>query len=284
MITAIARSKVNLYLHVTGKRADGYHLLESLVVFPEFGDRITIQKGKELTLEVRGPFAHLIGDTEENLVLKAAHLLKTECRTDEGAHITLEKNLPVAAGIGGGSADAAAALKILNQLWGIDLSDDKLSRIGLVLGADVPACLFGKPAIMAGIGERISGIQEFPKFFMLLVNSGNSISTRNVFNRLKIEREVSPSVDFTGMTTQNLFAGLTSMRNDLEVPALEIAPVIEDVLSAIRKQKDCYLARMSGSGATCFGLFEGNEAAEEAANALQACHPDWWVQAMAVGR
>lgn len=284
MITAIARSKVNLYLHVTGKRADGYHLLESLVVFPDLGDSITIQKGKELSLEVAGPYANSIGNTEENLVLKAAKLLKSESRTDEGAHIILEKNLPAAAGIGGGSADAAAALRNLNQLWNIGYSDDQLSRIGLVLGADVPACLYGKPAIMAGIGERISGIREFPEFCILLVNSGHSVSTQEVFNRLKLARDVPPSVEFTGATTRDLFAGLTSMRNDLEVPALEFVPVIGDVLSAIRKQKECYLARMSGSGGTCFGLFEDNEAAEKAAHALRARHPDWWVQAVAVGR
>lgn len=283
MITAIARSKVNLYLHVSGKRADGYHLLESLVVFPELGDSITIRKGKDLSLEVTGPFADSIGSTEENLVLKAAHLLKTESGTDAGAHITLEKNLPVAAGVGGGSADAAATLKILNQLWNIDFSDDGLSRIGLTLGADIPACLYGKPAIMSGIGERISGLQKFPKFHILLVNSGHSVSTRDVFNRLRITGEVLPAGDFNVATTRDLFAGLTSMRNDLEIPAREVVPVIGEVLSAIRERKGCYLARMSGSGATCFGLFEDSEAAEAASYGLRARRPGWWVQAAAVG-
>ncbi len=283
MLTSVARSKVNLFLHVTGKRADGYHLLESLVVFPDCGDRITVKKGKELTLEVIGRFSHLVGSTEENLAMKAAYLLRSESGTEEGAHIILEKNLPVAAGIGGGSADAAATLKSLNILWNIGFSEVQLRQIGLALGADVPVCLYGKPAIMSGVGERISGLRKFPKFYILLVNSGISVATKNVFGRLEIAEKVSFPVDLNELTALELFTSLASMRNDLETPALEVAPVIGSVLSMIREQKHCQLARMSGSGATCFGLFEEAEAAQIAARDIQAHHPDWWVQAAAVG-
>ncbi|MDF2365808.1 4-(cytidine 5'-diphospho)-2-C-methyl-D-erythritol kinase [Sneathiella sp.] len=283
MITTAARSKVNLFLHVTGKRDDGYHLLESLVVFPDWGDRITVKRSKDLTLEVTGHFAHSIGSTEENLVLKAAHLLKSESGADAGAHMILEKNLPVAAGIGGGSADAAATLKILNTLWNIDFSDERLSQLGLTLGADVPVCLYGRPAIMSGIGGQVSGLQKFPKFYILLVNSRISVATRDVFSRLKTQKEIFSPVDLNELTARQLFTDLTSMRNDLEAPALEIAPVIGSILSMIRKQKHCQLARMSGSGATCFGLFEEEEAAMAAARDIQAHRPEWWVKAAAVG-
>ncbi|MCC3303381.1 4-(cytidine 5'-diphospho)-2-C-methyl-D-erythritol kinase [Sneathiella sp. HT1-7] len=282
MITAFARSKVNLFLHVTGKRNDGYHLLESLVVFPEWGDRITVKKGKSITLEVTGPFSQLIGSTEENLAFKAAHLLKREGGSNEGARIVLEKNLPVAAGIGGGSADAAAVLKSLNVLWNIGFSNNRLGQIGLALGADVPVCLYGKPAMMSGIGEQISGLREFPKFNILLVNPGISASTGDVFSQLTISEKITSSDDFSGRTARELFIGLAAMRNDLEAPALEVAPVIDAVLSSIKEQKGCHLARMSGSGATCFGLFEEEEAAEMAARDILERHPDWWVQAAAV--
>lgn len=281
MITTIARSKVNLFLHVTGKRNDGYHLLESLVVFPEWGDKITVKKSKSLTLEVTGPFSKMIGSTEENLALKAAHLLKHEAGSNDGAHIILEKNLPVAAGIGGGSADAAAVLKSLNMLWNIGFSNDHLGQIGLTLGADIPVCLYGKPAMMSGIGEQISGLQEFPKFHILLVNPGISVSTRDVFSQLKISEKIVSLYDFNGRTARELFIKLAAMRNDLEAPALEVAPVIDAVLSTIKLQKGCHLARMSGSGATCFGLFEEEEAAQMAARDIQASHPDWWVQVAA---
>jgi 4-diphosphocytidyl-2-C-methyl-D-erythritol kinase len=283
VITAFARSKVNLFLHVTGKRNDGYHLLESLVVFPEWGDRITVKKGKSITLEVTGPFSQLIGSTEENLAFKAAHLLKREGGSNEGARIVLEKNLPVAAGIGGGSADAAAVLKSLNVLWNIGFSNNRLGQIGLALGADVPVCLYGKPAMMSGIGEQISGLREFPKFNILLVNPGISASTGDVFSQLTISEKITSSDDFSGRTARELFIGLAAMRNDLEAPALEVAPVIDAVLSSIKEQKGCHLARMSGSGATCFGLFEEEEAAEMAARDILERHPDWWVQAAAVG-
>ncbi|MZR29193.1 4-(cytidine 5'-diphospho)-2-C-methyl-D-erythritol kinase [Sneathiella litorea] len=283
MITAIARAKINLFLHVTGKQPDGYHLLESLVVFPDGGDEITVSKSKDLSLEVIGPFSHAIGSTDENLILKAAQLLKSESGTDQGAHITLVKNLPVAAGIGGGSSDAAITLKTLNGLWGIDFSDDKLSQLGLTLGADVPACLYGKPAIMSGIGEQLAKIDHFPEFDILLVNSGLMVSTRDVFSRLEISRQPSSDFCFEDMTRNELFSALATMRNDLEEPACQIAPVVKSTLSAIRGQKECRLARMSGSGATCFGLFETERAAQMAKNAIQSHHPDWWVQTMAVG-
>lgn len=283
MITANARAKVNLFLQVTGKRTDGYHLLESLVVFADRGDRITVQEAEDLTLKVSGPFSTAIDSTEENLVIKAAQKLKSESGIDKGARISLEKNLPVAAGIGGGSADAAATLKSLNTLWNIGFSEDRLSQIGLSLGADIPACLYGRPAIMSGIGEHISGIVDFPEFYILLVNEGSSLATKDVFKRLKSTKKTPPSVDFNGLTVRELFTALRSMPNDLAAPALQIVPAIGTVLAMIREQKGCDLARMSGSGATCFGLFAEGDAARKAAKAIQAKHPGWWVQSMAVG-
>ena len=283
MITVIARSKVNLFLHVTGKRGDGYHLLESLVVFPKGGDRITVMESDDLTLELTGPNSKTIGNTEENLVLKAARLLREESKTSKGAQITLEKNLPVAAGIGGGSADAAVTLKALNHLWNIGFSDEKLRELGLTLGADIPACLYGKPAIMSGIGEQIAGLSDFPEFSIILVNPGILVETKEVFSQLKIAKNAPRSGDLNGLTARELFIRLSSLRNDLEIPALEIAPEIGGVLSAIREKKGCHLARMSGSGATCFGLFEDEKAAQAAAQAIRTYHPDWWVQATVVG-
>jgi 4-diphosphocytidyl-2-C-methyl-D-erythritol kinase len=283
VITANARAKVNLFLQVTGKRTDGYHLLESLVVFADRGDRITVQEAEDLTLKVSGPFSTAIDSTEENLVIKAAQKLKSESGIDKGARISLEKNLPVAAGIGGGSADAAATLKSLNTLWNIGFSEDRLSQIGLSLGADIPACLYGRPAIMSGIGEHISGIVDFPEFYILLVNEGSSLATKDVFKRLKSTKKTPPSVDFNGLTVRELFTALRSMPNDLAAPALQIVPAIGTVLAMIREQKGCDLARMSGSGATCFGLFAEGDAARKAAKAIQAKHPGWWVQSMAVG-
>ena len=283
MISTTARAKVNLYLHVTGKRPDGYHLLESLVVFPNGGDKITVVRDRDLRLDITGPFSKTIGNTDENLILKAAHLLREEGGVDQGARITLVKNLPVSAGIGGGSADAAASLKLLNQLWKIGFSDFELSDLGLRLGADVPVCLLGKSAIMSGIGEQLEEVGKIPKIVIILVNSGIVMSTFDVFRRLEIQEKTSSQVWTSGASAPEFCEALAAAGNDLQAPAIEMAPEIETVLSEIEGQEGCRLARMSGSGATCFGIFETELAAQRAAQGIQSHHFDWWVQAMTIG-
>ncbi len=284
MITATARAKVNLCLHVTGKRPDGYHLLESLVVFAECGDDISVECDKELSLEISGPFADGTGLTDDNLVLKAAHLLRTESGANLGAKIRLVKNLPVAAGLGGGSADAAEALKLLNRLWKTGFSARKLADMGLSLGADVPVCLLGRPVLMSGIGEHLREIPTFPKLYILLVNIGVTVSTAEVFRRLELRaRGDMPPID-RFMTAEDVLDFLENTRNDLETPARDLAPDIAMALSVIGAQDGCRLVRMSGSGATCFGLFETEDKAAIAASAIQSHYPDWWVRACPVSR
>lgn len=261
MITLRAAAKINLFLHVGDKRADGYHALESLVVFAEAGDALTFAPAGELVLAVDGPFARGLSATD-NLVLKAAHALG-----GGGAHVTLTKNLPVASGIGGGSADAAAALRGLNRLWNLDRSDDELREIAETLGSDVPVCLSSTSAWMEGRGETLTPM-SVPCMPMLLVNPAVAVSTADVFRALKIR---------TGLGGRRT-ADLAGTSNDLEAPAREIQPVIGDVLDAVAAQ-GATLARMSGSGATCFGLFDKGEDAARAAQAISRAHPDWWVQA-----
>ncbi|MCF8467673.1 MAG: 4-(cytidine 5'-diphospho)-2-C-methyl-D-erythritol kinase [Sneathiella sp.] len=284
MLKAIARPKVNLFLHVTGRRADGYHLLDSLVAFPDGGDEISVTPHRELTLKVVGPFSGMIGASDDNLILKAARLLQKYGATVEGAEINLEKNLPVAAGIGGGSADAAVMLQLLNGLWRLDFSPAQLAEIGSEIGADVPSCLLAKPALMSGIGEKLQEIRKFPKIHILLVNSGIMVSTGDVFKRLSIGNIATSAFDLRVESAKDLVQELRECRNDLQGPALELAPEIGDVLSAIEGQEGCQLARMSGSGGTCFGLFETAAAAEAAAQYIQTGHPDWWVLPTMVGR
>ncbi|USG62204.1 4-(cytidine 5'-diphospho)-2-C-methyl-D-erythritol kinase [Sneathiella marina] len=282
MIKKIAKPKVNLCLHVTGKRDDGYHLLESLVVFPDGGDEIIVRQGKDLSLSVSGPFSDDIGDISDNLVLKAARLLQQHTGCRQGAEIELVKNLPVASGIGGGSADAAAALLLLAKLWKCSLGPEELQDIGLSLGADVPACLIEKPLIMAGIGEDISEIDPFPGFYILLINSKTKVSTPEVFKNLNIPVDRPNIEPFDLTTTGPLFSLLNSCRNDLQPAAIKIAPDISKVLCVLEAQSGCKLARMSGSGATCFGLFELKVTADTAASKIAQEYPDWWVKVMPV--
>ena len=277
MLKAIARPKVNLFLHVTGRRADGYHLLESLVVFPEGGDEVTIAPHTNLSLNVTGQFSAAAGNVADNLILKAAALLRSKFDVAEGAMVDLKKSLPVAAGIGGGSADAAVTLRLLNELWRLGLPPRKIAEIGLELGADIPVCLLGRPALMSGIGEKLMELTEFPKLYIILVNYGIKVSTAEVFRRLSIPSNPAPAFEFNDGTAEDLISLLAGCRNDLQAPALAIAPEISVVLSALEEQEGCQLARMSGSGGTCFGIFETIEAANLGARQIQTCYPDWWV-------
>lgn len=262
----LARAKVNLSLHIVGKRADGYHLLDSIVVFPEVGDILRLE-GEGLSLS--GPFGEGLS-VSNNLVLQAAALMGVST----GLH--LEKNLPVASGIGGGSADAAAALRLLARATGQAVPD------GASLGADVPACLISKPLRMQGIGEQITLLPELPKFAILLVNSGAPVSTPQVFNALKSVENPASSLLPEGLSAEGFFEFIAAQRNDMQVAAVQLCPSIAGVLAALEAKPDCELARMSGSGGTCFGLFKTLNAAKQAAQDLQHENPGWWVAAAAV--
>ena len=279
MLTGIARAKINLYLHVTGKRSDGYHLLDSLVVFADYGDTLTVELDSKLSLEISGPFSTGLPLINDNLVLKAARLLQENAAVEKGAKIKLVKNLPVAAGIGGGSSDAALALQLLNKLWGAKLSEKQLAELGLSLGADVPVCLYGKPTIMCGIGEQLSAVSDIPAFYIILVNCNIEVSTADVFRQLEMRSAAAPSFALKDGKSADFFFALRGMNNDLQASASRIAPVIKSVIAEIAGQKGCQVARMSGSGATVFGLFETAESVRKAAESIQSRHPDWWVRA-----
>ncbi len=261
-----APAKVNLALHVTSKRADGYHLLDSLVVFADVGDWLEIAPSDALTLTVTGPKAAGVPDDARNLVWRAAEFLAP----GRGAAITLEKHLPHAGGIGGGSADAAAALRGLSEMWGIAVPDGTYA-----LGADVPACLGSTPCRTRGIGDLLDVVPPLPELWIVLVNPGVEVPTGAVFNALDaVDNAPLPEPVWDGL--EGFSAWLAVTRNDLEAPAMEAQPVIGRVLEALARTENCLLARMSGSGATCFGLYSDEVAAIAAAAAM----PDgWWAKA-----
>ncbi len=284
MITCLAAAKVNLDLRVTERRADGYHELDSLVVFPSVGDVLTFEPAQDLTLQVDGPNSlSLQGEApEQNLVLQAAHRLRAHAGVDYGARITLTKNLPVAAGLGGGSADAAACLSGLTALWKLSIGHKALMDIGLGLGADVPVCLASSPCYLTGIGETVEPIEAFPTLWMVLINPGIALSTPQVFAARK--GGYSPVRDASntypgerGHDLNILLEVLSKSSNDLETAAVSLVPQIDECLSELRKSEGCLLARMSGSGASCFGLFAAPEEAAETARAIKAVQQGWWV-------
>ncbi len=270
-----ARAKVNLYLHVVGRRADGYHLLDSLAVFPNIGDRLTAEPADDLSLLLKGPFAPGLVAEPDNLVLRAARALAQAAGTAPRARMVLEKNLPIASGIGGGSADAAAALRLLARLWRLSLPDAEMRQIAAGLGADVPVCLAQHTAHMGGIGEVLTTAPLLPECGMVLVNPGVAVSTPAVFRARQAGFSPPATLPpaFAGMAELTTF--LSGTRNDLEPPARSLAPAIGVVLDAIAQAPGCLLARMSGSGATCFGLFGSAETASAATAGLR--RPGWWV-------
>ncbi len=279
MVRKLAAAKINLSLKVTGRRDDGYHLLDTLVVFTHFGDQVEVHDGANISLDICGPFASGLENDADNLVIKAAHLLKRAAidvgRTVGGAAIILEKHLPVASGIGGGSADAAATLVALLEHWGIEDGGIDLPAIALQLGADVPMCLRSKPLRATGIGEDIQPL-ALPLLAMVLVNPGIGVSTSAIFKSLALappepRPEISPSPSHDA-----LIDWLKFTQNDLQQPAISFAPVVQEVLDQIEGCDDCLLARMSGSGATCFGLFPSMGQAKKAARILGRENPSWW--------
>ena len=271
-VEAFAPAKVNLALHVTGRRADGYHLLDSYVVFASVGDRIVAAPADRLSLTIEGPEGDGLDAGPGNLVLRAAQAFGS----GQGAAITLHKALPVAAGIGGGSADAAATLRALSGLWGQKLPD---TEAVLRLGADVPVCLAGRPARMSGIGETLDPAPVLPDgMALLLVNPREAVPTPLVFAALP-RKDNPPLAPFPDRfdTTGALVDWLVAQRNDLEAPALSNAPVIGEVLAEIMKT-GALMTRMSGSGATCFGVFADLASAEDAARHLERIRPLWWIR------
>lgn len=277
-----APAKVNLALHVTGRRADGYHLLESLVVFTEFCDLLEADAAEQDSLSITGPQAARVPISGENLVVKARDLMRERFGAAAGKPVALHlhKQLPVAAGIGGGSANAAAALDLLCRFWEIDPDRQELNEIALALGADVPMCLAGQPLVARGIGEILEPVQALPRLAMLLVNPNLPLPTPQVFSALA-RRDSAPLPELVLRDGPgDLAAWLEATRNDLERPARELLPQINTVLDAIDGH-GASVARMSGSGATCFGLFDHIEAAREAGGAIAAVHPEWFVRATA---
>lgn len=289
-VREFAPAKINLTLHVTGKRDDGYHLLDSLVVFADAGDWVAVASAPdgELSLRITGPYAEALCDeaVESNLVMRAARTLREWAakrgRSQHGAALTLDKRLPVASGIGGGSADAAAALRALVRFWELGIPQTDLMEIALKLGADVPVCLRACPAVMRGIGEEIAPAPPLPDLWIVLVNPGVAVSTGGVFEALDLKAVSAlgvPALPVNLLSADEAAAALKRCRNDLEPPARARAPQVADVLRALRRTKGALMARMSGSGATCFALYEDEESARTAAQALGADHPGWWVTA-----
>jgi 4-diphosphocytidyl-2-C-methyl-D-erythritol kinase len=283
-LSEFAPAKVNLYLHVTGRRADGYHLLDSLAVFPAVGDRLFAAPADALSLSVEGRFGADLAGEADNLVLRAARALGgTPGGWTKGARIRLEKHLPVASGIGGGSADAAAALRLLCRLWGRPAAAPPvaLASIALELGADVPVCLANRPARMGGVGEALTTAPGLPPCGMVLINPGVSLATAAVFRARAGGFSAPAELPAFWPDAAAMVGDLARLRNDLEPPAIALCPVIGVVLAALADVPGCLLARMSGSGATCFGLFPDAATAEAAACAL--ARPGWWCWGGALG-
>ena len=277
-VSTWAWAKVNLYLHVTGRRPDGYHEIDSLIVFAGIGDRIEVAAADRLNLHVSGPRASEVPWDGANLAFQAAEALAKSCGPAGGALIELEKHLPAAAGLGGGSADAAAVLAGLSRTWQATLSNAQLQEIALGLGADVPVCLYGRPAFVAGIGERLTRSPPLPPAWLVLVNCGVALATAEVFAARAGGFSGPGRWSETLPDLPALAERLAGLGNDLEAPARTLAPEVGEALTAIGRRPDALLARMSGSGATCFGLFASGEGAQDAAAAITAERPDWWVR------
>ena len=286
-----ARAKVNLTLRVIGRRVDGYHDLESVVAFADCADRLTLDGGAELALTTSGPRAAECGDTADNLVIKAARLLGERVEGLTFGAFALDKQLPVAAGIGGGSADAAAALRLLARSNHLELDDPRLIEVALLTGADVPVCLSSTACVMSGVGDSLMPL-SLPRLPCVMVNPRVPVATKDVFKELGLKNGElrvgftdvlkAPKWPEAGAGIDAWVKVLDAGVNDLETPALKIEPVIGEVLQALRDADGVRLARMSGSGATCFAIFSDDAETQRAAAAIQLAHPLWWVHAGAL--
>jgi 4-diphosphocytidyl-2-C-methyl-D-erythritol kinase len=288
MLIEEGRAKVNLTLRVVGRRTDGYHELESVVAFADCADRLSLAPGAALDLTMSGPLAQACGETSDNLVLKAARLLGERVPGLKIGCFTLDKVLPVAAGIGGGSADAAAALRLLAQLNGLAPDDRRLRDVAIATGADVPVCLASRACDMTGVGETLLPL-SLPIMPCVLVNPRVAVATREVFAALGLRNgellvgatDVLRATAWPeqGASVEDWVEVLAAGCNDLEAPAMRIQPVIGEVIAALNATDGAWLARMSGSGATCFAIFENTADAQRAAQKIQLDHPHWWVHA-----
>jgi 4-diphosphocytidyl-2-C-methyl-D-erythritol kinase len=281
-LTEFAPAKVNLTLRVLGQLGDGYHAIESLVVFARIGDRVVLSPSDTLALTLRGPNAGAVGPPDDNLIIKAARALSAREPGLRLGRFVLEKRLPVAAGIGGGSADAAAALRLLARANGLTADDGRVFQAARATGADVPVCLDPRPRMMRGIGDILSGPLELPSLPAVLVNPGVALATKDVFRKLGLSP--GQTVRYADQTPiprkrAELFRFLMDGPNDLESAAIALQPAIAKVLETLEALPDVRFARMSGSGSTCFALFLSQRAAAAAARHLGATHPDWWVRA-----
>lgn len=266
-VSVFAPAKINLFLHIRGRRADGYHLLESLVAFADIGDRVTVAPAERTSLTITGPFAIGLDNGDDNLVVRAARLSPTA-----PVRIALEKNLPLASGIGGGSSDAAATAIAISRLTNQPIPDL------LKLGADIPVCLRRRPTLMSGIGEILADVPPLPDTPVLLVNPGTPLPTADVFRAFSGPFSPAPAIPPAGFETpQALSAFLTTSDNALTLAAIARVGAIADVLQVIQRQQNCLLSRLSGSGATCFGLFPDVADATQAARIIGKMRPNWWV-------
>jgi 4-diphosphocytidyl-2-C-methyl-D-erythritol kinase len=288
MLSEEGRAKVNLSLRVIGRRVDGYHDLESVVAFADCADRLTLAPGPELSLKAMGPLAQACGDSSDNLVLKAAMLLSARVPDLKVGAFTLDKVLPVAAGIGGGSADAAAALRLLAKLNNLALDDPRLLEVALQTGADVPVCLASHACDMTGVGETLLPL-NLPIIPTVLVNPCIPVATKDVFAALGLRNgellvgatDVLRGTDWPedGASVEDWVEALAASSNDLEEAATRIQPVIGEVIAALSATNGAWLVRMSGSGATCFAIYENTADAGRAAEKIRFDHPGWWVHA-----
>jgi 4-diphosphocytidyl-2-C-methyl-D-erythritol kinase len=287
ILTERAPAKINLTLHITGRRADGFHTVESLVAFSRAGDTVSLAPGKALTLSVEGPSAAASGRVEDNLILCAArHFAERVPAADLGA-FHLVKRLPVAAGMGGGSSDAAAALRLLARANALSFDDPTLMEAAKATGADVPVCLSRGARVMRGIGDELGPLLTLAPLVALLVNPGVALGTRQVFARLNIAPGAPAGfgahpVIGPKLEADALIAALRRGRNDMEAAACLLAPVVGDVLAILSAAPGCRLARMSGSGATCFALFRDCRSAARARKSILRAHPAWWTKLCAL--
>ncbi|HEY8190453.1 MAG TPA: 4-(cytidine 5'-diphospho)-2-C-methyl-D-erythritol kinase [Micavibrio sp.] len=290
-ITVFAPAKINLYFHIVGKRNDGYHDLDSLVAFADIGDSIRIEPARNFHFQVDGPFAGAFTNRDldpslssSNLVTRATRAIAEAFRREPHIRITLTKNLPIASGLGGGSADAAATLWGLMQLWQIPPSMPLLPELMLSLGADVPVCMHGAPVRMRGIGDILDPVPGLLDIPAILINPLKPCVTADIFRRLKgpVRREVAMPQDLS--SEASLIEFLQQQNNDLTAAATECVPEVAEIISLLREQKECSLSRMSGSGATVFGLFSCWDHALKAAEQINANHPEWWVRAGTINR
>ncbi len=281
-ITVFAPAKINLYLHITGKLSNGYHELDSLVTFADIGDQISVREAKKFSFKIMGEFAKDLksGDDSNNLVIRAAkNLAQISNNNLDNIEIILEKNLPVASGIGGGSSDAAATIWALQKFWNLKHSEEYIAPLLIKLGSDVPVCQYCRPTIIRGIGDILIDFPEIPEIAILLVNPLISCSTQDIFLHYN-EKPKCKNINIPNQINSitDLIKFLNKTDNDLLQAATKLIPEINNVINAINTQEKCLFTRMSGSGASCFGLFENIENAKKAAKIIKQENPDWWVR------